>query len=77
MNTLIERHLYSPALVTPMLLLVSEMGSLEFSFFDAIRLVALKGVQYATVRHPCGVGSTSKNFIFGMRCGVRRILGEI
>jgi hypothetical protein len=46
MKIFLERHLYRPALVTPMLLLLSEMASLEFSFFDAARVVASKGVQF-------------------------------
>jgi hypothetical protein len=46
MKTFLERNLYRPAFVTPMLILLSEMA-LEFSLFDAARVVALKGVQFA------------------------------
>lgn len=45
MKTFLERNLYRPAFVTPMLILSGEMA-LEFSFFDAARVVALKGLQF-------------------------------
>jgi hypothetical protein len=77
MKIIIQRWLYRPALVTPILLLVSEMGSFEFNLFDAIRLVALKGVQHAMASSTLrGTDSTRNSFISEMGYDFHRMIFE-
>ncbi|PRY04445.1 hypothetical protein B0G73_112121 [Paraburkholderia sp. BL25I1N1] len=47
MNTFLERHLYRPALVTPVLLLVNRTESLEFNLLDLTLIAASTLAQHA------------------------------